>query len=77
MSAGSKQVAQTEINDFNITSLADEDVLDLEIAVDDAIAMAVVESTGDLAAELASLLLLKFAVGDDVVEHLATVDIFE
>lgn len=32
---------------------------------------------GDLAAELAGLLLLELATGDDVVEHLGAVDVFE
>lgn len=45
--------------------------------MDDAVSVTIVESTGDLSAELACLLLLEFAVGDDVVEHLTTVDILK
>ena len=77
MTAGSKQVAQTKINNLDVTSLADEDVLDLEVPVHDAIPMQVVEGTCNLTAKLSGLLLLKLAVGDDVVEHLAAVDVFE
>lgn len=69
-----KEVAQTKVNDFDISRLADEDVFDFQVAVDDAVAVAVVEGAGDLTAELAGLLFLELAVGDDVVEHLASID---
>lgn len=45
--------------------------------MDDAVPVAVVESTSNLTAELAGLFLLELPVGDDVVEHLTAVDIFE
>lgn len=72
-----KQVAQAKVNNLNIASLADENVLNLQVAVDDAVAVTVVESAGNLSTELAGLLLLKLAVGDDVVEHLAAIDKLE
>jgi hypothetical protein len=68
-----EQVAQTEIDNLDVARLADEDILNLQVAVDDAVAVAVVERTGNLAGELASLLLLETAMGDDVVEHLAAI----
>lgn len=58
MTAGCEEVAETKVDNLDIAGLADEDVLDFEIAVDDAVAMAVVECAGDLTAELAGLLLL-------------------
>lgn len=45
--------------------------------MDNAVAVAIVEGTRNLTAELAGLLLLELAVRDDVVEHLTTVDILE
>lgn len=77
MAARSKKVAESEVDDLDISRLTDEDVLDLEISVDDAVPMAVVKGARYLAAELPGLLLLELAVGDDVVEHLAAVDIFK
>lgn len=72
-----EEVAEAEVNDLDVTGLADEYVLNLEISVDNAVAMAVVESARDLSAELPGLLLLKLAVRDDIVEHLAAVDVLE
>lgn len=72
-----EQVAETEINDFDVTSLADKDVLDLQIAMYDAVAVAVVQCAGNLPCELARLFFLQLAVGDDVIQHLTAVDIFE
>lgn len=45
--------------------------------MDDAVLMAVVESTGNLSTKFAGLLLLELAVRDDVVKHLAAVDKFK
>lgn len=75
--SGRKEVAETKIDDFDVAGLADEDVLDLQITMDDAVAMAIIQRTGDLPSKLARLLLLQFPVGDDVVQHLATIHIFE
>ena len=77
VTTGGEQVTQAKVDDLDIARLADEDVLDLQISVDDAVAMTVVEGAGDLTRELARGLLLQSAMGDDVVEHLATVDILE
>jgi hypothetical protein len=75
--AGREEVAEAKINNLDIAHLADEDVLDFEITVDDAVSMAVVEGAGYLAGKLARLLFLEAAVGDDVVEHLAAIDKLE
>lgn len=72
-----EEVAKPKINNFNVPSLADKNVLDLEVTVDDAVSVAVVERAGDLAGELAGLLLLEAAMRDDVVEHLASIDKLE
>jgi hypothetical protein len=58
MALGGKQIAQAEINDLDVSSLADQDVLNLEVSVYDAIPMAIVERARNLPAELSSLLLL-------------------
>ena len=42
-----------------------------------AVAVAIIQSTGDLSAKLPRLLLFQSAMTDDVVEHLASVDILE
>ena len=45
--------------------------------MDNTVSMTVIQGTGNLARELASLLLLEAAVGDDVVQHLSSVDKLE
>lgn len=77
VAAWREEVAQAKVDDFDVTHLADEDVLDLEVSVYNAVPVAIVEGTSNLTAELAGLLLLELPMGDDVVEHLAAVDIFE
>ena len=72
-----EEVAEAKVDDFDVARLADQDVLDLEVAVDDAVPVAVVDGARDLARKLAGLLLLELPVRDDVVEHLAAVDVFE
>lgn len=59
VATGRKEVAETKVNNLNVARLADQDILNLEIAVDDAVAMAVVQGAGNLAAELPRLLLLE------------------
>jgi len=72
-----EEVAQTKINDLDITRLTDQDILDLQVSVDDAVAVAVVQGTRNLAGELAGLLLLQSTVRDDIVEHLSSIYILE
>jgi len=43
----------------------------------DAVTMTVVQRTGDLASEFSGLLLLQFAMRDDVVKHLTTIHVFK
>lgn len=71
------EVAQTEIYYFDVTALADQDVFDLQISVDDAIAVTIIEGTCNLTAELSGLLLFQTTMCDDIVEHLTAIDIFE
>lgn len=77
MAAWGKEVAQTKVDDLDVAGLADEDVLNFEISVDDAVTVAVIQGTGNLTTKLPGLFLLELSVGDDVVKHLAAVDIFE
>ena len=72
-----KEVAQAEVDNLDVASLADQNVLYLQIPMHNAVAVAVVDSACYLPRELAGLLLLELAVRDDVVEHLAAVDVFE
>lgn len=72
-----EQVTQAKIDDLDVASLADEDVFDLQITVNDTVPVAVVQSTGDLASEFPSLLLLESSMRDDVIEHLSSVDELE
>lgn len=67
VATGREQVAQAEVDDLDVTDLANKDVFDLEVAVNNTVPVAVVEGTGDLTAELASLFLLELSMGDDVV----------
>ena len=43
----------------------------------DTIPVAIIKSTGNLSAKLSRLLLFQSAVGDDVVQHLTSIDIFK
>ena len=77
MATGGKEVAQAKVDNLDVAILADEDVFNLQVAVNYAVAVAVVEGAGNLATKLARLLFLELAVRDDVVEHLATVDVLK
>lgn len=72
-----KQIAETKVDNFDITRLADQDVLDLQVSMHDAVPVTVIQRTRDLAGEFAGLLLFQFAMRNDVVQHLTPVDIFE
>lgn len=72
-----EEIAESKVDDLDVAGLADEDVFDLQITMDYAVSMAIVESTGDLTAKLPRLLLLQLAMGYDVVQHLATIDELE
>lgn len=77
MAARGEQIAESKIDDLDVTGLAYQDVFDLEVAVNNAVAVTVIQCAGDLATELASLLLLEFAMRYDVIEHLAAIDVFK
>jgi hypothetical protein len=57
-----EQIAQPKVNNLDVTSLANQDILDLQVAVDNTVPVAVVERTGDLPGKLASLLFLETAM---------------
>lgn len=77
VATGRVEVAQAKVNNLDISGLADQNILNLEIAVDNTVLVAVVEGTGDLSTKFSCLLLLQLAMRDDVVEHLAAIDKFE
>jgi hypothetical protein len=54
---GREKIAQSEVDDLDVAHLADEDVFNLEIPVNDAVSVTVIQCTGDLSGELAGLLL--------------------
>ena len=77
MASGSEEVAQAEVDDLYVACLAYEDIFNLEITVNYAIPVTVVQGTDDLPTKLASLFLLELAMRDDIVEHLAAIDKLE
>ena len=77
MAGRSKQVTQAKINDLNIARLTYQDVLDLEVSVNDAVSMAIVQGARNLSAEFPSLFLLQPSVRDNIVKHLSPIDIFK
>jgi len=75
--SGGEEVAQAKIDDLDVAHFTDENVLNLQVTVDNAVPVAVVKCTGNLPGELAGLLFLQASMGDDVVEHLSAVDKLE
>lgn len=45
--------------------------------MDDGVSVTVVKSRGDLASKFPSMLLFEFAMGNDIVEHLSSVDVLQ
>lgn len=72
-----EKIAQAEIDNLDVASLANENVLNLQIPMNNRISVAIVERRGDLSPEFACLFFLEAPVIDDVVQHLASVDILE
>lgn len=72
-----EEIAKSKVDDLDVPGFADQDVFDLQITMDYAVPVTIVESTGDLTAKLSRLFLLQLAMGYDVVEHLATIDKLE
>ena len=58
MTAGGKKIAEAKVDDFDITSLPNENVFDFEVAVNDAISVTIIESACDLSTEFSGLLFL-------------------
>lgn len=71
------KIRKTKIDYLDIAGMRNENVLDLEITMDDVISMTVLQSGANLPGELASDSLTKAAMGYDVVEHLAAIDVLE
>ena len=77
MTSRGEEVTEAEIDDFDVPSLADKDILDLQIAVHNAIPVAIIECTGNLTTELPGLFLLQFPMRDDIIKHLPAVHVFK
>lgn len=77
MAARGEKIAETKVDDLDVAGLADQNVLDLQVSMDNAVPVAVIQGTSNLTTELPGLLFLELAVRDDVVEHLSAIDIFE
>ena len=71
------QIRQAKINNLDIRRLRNEYILDLEVAVDDVVSMAMIKRRRDLTRELPRNALAQSLVADDVVEHLAPADVLE
>jgi len=59
MTSWSKEIAQAKINDLDVACLTDQDILNLQISMDYAVSMAIVQGARNLSAELPGLLLLQ------------------
>ena len=77
MTSWREQVTKSEVNDLDVSRLADENILNLKISVVAVSLKKVIQSTGNLSAEFSRLLLFQLPVGDNVVEHLATIHILK
>jgi hypothetical protein len=53
-----EQVAQPEVDDLDVTSLAYQNVLNLQVAVDNAVAVTIIKGARNLSAEFPGLLFL-------------------
>lgn len=72
-----EEIAEAEVDNLNIAGLADEDVFNLQVTMDNAIPVTIVQCTGDLTCEFPRLLLLQASMRDNVVQHLPTIDELE
>lgn len=72
-----EKVAEAEVNNLNVARLADEDVFNLQVPVDNAVSVAVVDGACNLAGEFPSLLFFKLSMRDDVVQHLTAINVFK
>ena len=77
MAFGREEIAKTEVDDFDISSFANQNVFDFQVPVHDGISVAVIQSTSNLPAKFTRLLFLEPAMRDDVVQHLSAIDIFK
>ena len=71
------QVGKAKVDDLDVPSLGDEDVLDLEVAMYDVVLVTILERAPDLASKLPCDSFPQATVADDIVQHLSAVDIFE
>ena len=70
-------VGEAKVCDDDVAIAVDEEVLELEIAVDDLLGVDVADAGDELGEELAGVLFLEVAVGEDVVEELAARGVVE
>ena len=70
-------VGEAKVCDDDVAIAVEEEVLELEIAVDDLLGVDVADAGDELGEELAGVLFLEVAVGEDVVEELAARGVVE
>jgi hypothetical protein len=64
-------VGKAKVGDDDVAVLVEEEVLELEVAVDNVLLVEIVDARDELRKELLRISLLEIAVGEDVVEQLA------
>lgn len=64
-------VGKAKVGDDDVAVLVEEEVLELEVAVDNVLLVEIVDAGDELRKELLRVSLLQIAIGEDVVEQLA------
>jgi len=72
---GRVECAAAEVNQFNIATFGDQNVLMREIQMNNVVAVTVVQRADDLATKFASLLFSQPSPADDVVKQLTAITV--
>lgn len=72
-----KLVSETKVGDYHISVAVQEEVLELEVAMDNFLLVNVPDTGNELGKEFGSVLFAKIAMSKDVVEKLSTRCIFQ
>ena len=70
-------IGETEVRDDHVSVSIEEEVFEFEVAVNDLFLVNVPDARDELTKEFARILLLKIAVGKDVVEEFTTGRVLE
>ena len=71
------EVGQAKVDDLDIAGMRNENILDLQVPMYDAIPMTILQRRADLPRELPRHAFSKSSMRDDVIEHLSAVDVLE